>query len=204
MPLATANSNCGTVQCPFWSNVRVRVVPVDYDPATPIYVAVRNSLLHTDWRPACGIVPNLAAICSRDPYSQYRAPWPAPSPPSSMYCASTQARTALTYGKEYLQDGTWELEDDEEEAWESGGNGWDVSPTLLVLELPLLAYKGIDYVCCLFGFSDVLLRLYSQDWTYGQECFQDGRRRRRSRWIRRQWLGCKSNITGARVATACL
>ena len=46
-----------------------------------------------------------------------------------MYCASTQARTALTYGKEHLQDGTWELEDDEEEAWESGGNGWDVSPT---------------------------------------------------------------------------
>ncbi|XP_065181190.1 uncharacterized protein LOC135811876 [Sycon ciliatum] len=25
---------------------------MDYDPATPIYVAVRNSLLHTDWRPA--------------------------------------------------------------------------------------------------------------------------------------------------------
>ncbi|XP_065187766.1 uncharacterized protein LOC135818337 [Sycon ciliatum] len=66
-----------------------------------------------------------------------------------MYCASTQARTALTYGKEYLQDGTWELEDDEEEAWESGGNGWDVSPTLLVPELPLLAYKGIMCVAFL-------------------------------------------------------
>ncbi|XP_065185881.1 uncharacterized protein LOC135816651 isoform X2 [Sycon ciliatum] len=66
-----------------------------------------------------------------------------------MYCASTQARTALTYEKEYLQDGTWELEDDEEEAWESGGNGWDVSPTLLVPELPLLAYKGIMCVAFL-------------------------------------------------------
>ena len=66
-----------------------------------------------------------------------------------MYCASTQARTALTYGKEYLRDGTWELEDDEEEAWESGGNGWDVSPTLLVPELPLLAYKGIMCVAFL-------------------------------------------------------
>ena len=48
-----------------------------------------------------------------------------------------------------MQDGTWELEDDEEEAWESGGNGWDVSPTLLVLELPLLAYKGIMCVAFL-------------------------------------------------------
>ena len=47
-----------------------------------------------------------------------------------MYCASTQARTALTYGKEYLQDGTWELEDDEEEAWESGSNGWDVKSNI--------------------------------------------------------------------------
>ena len=51
-----------------------------------------------------------------------------------------------------MQDGTWEPEDDEEEAWESGSNGWDVSPTLLVLELPLLAYKGIMCVAlfCLF------------------------------------------------------
>ena len=56
------------------------------------------------------------------------------------------------------------MEDEEEEAWESGGNAGlgCKSNRLLVLELPLLVCKG--FMCV--AFSHVLLRLYSQDYYY--------------------------------------
>ena len=77
-----------------------------------------------------------------------------PFPTSSFDCTPRTELTGMSASK---------MGDEEEEAAESGGNGWDVSPTLLVLALPLLVYKG--FMCVAF----LPFPMFSSDCT-GERC----------------------------------
>ena len=64
--------------------------------------------------------------------------------PFPMFSVDCTPRTKLT-GKSI----TICTMEEEEEAWESDGNAWNVSPTFLELEWPLPVYKGFMCVALL-------------------------------------------------------